>query len=133
MAKAATKTVLGGRLAVSQLVGTVAGLVITGISSQLMFSQSVSLSGLPQIIVGGLIFGIPFYAAAVLVLHNFTRSILTHPVAWCLGVPSVILIGSFIAFPPVTNGVYWVNLIPICALCTGIVFLLWLQKSPLEA
>jgi drug/metabolite transporter (DMT)-like permease len=132
MAQAATKSVLGSRLAVSQLVGTIAGLVITGIISQLVSSRSVSPFGLPTVVVGGLLFGLPFYAAAVLVLHNFTRSVLAHAVAWCLGIPSLILIGSFTAFPPDSNGVYWINLIPICALCSGAVFLLWLRKSPLE-
>jgi hypothetical protein len=130
--KRATKNRLGGRLAASQFLGTVAGLLITGIAGQLMLSGSYSTAEVPQIVIGGLIFSVPFYAAAVLVLHNFAKSILANPLVWCVGIPGGVLLGCLIAFPPSKDGVYWIDLIPFCALCSGMIFFIWQRKSPLE-
>ena len=77
-------------------------------------------------------FGIPFYAAAVLVLHTFTKSILAHPIIWCVATPALVLAVTPIAFPPAHyQGIFWVTLIPLCTLLTGVLFVWWQAKMPL--
>jgi hypothetical protein len=79
--------------------------------------------------LGALAFGIPFYCAALLVLHNATNSILRHPLTWCVGIPAALLAATLLTFPPFL----WIVLIPLSALLAGALFYLWLRRSPLPA
>jgi len=79
----------------------------------------------------GLVFGIPFYCIALLILHGATRSVLDHPLMWCVGVPAALLAAALFAFPPSkVGGIFWVALIPLCALSAGVIFYAWLRGSP---
>ncbi len=87
-------------------------------------------AGLPTVLIGALVFGIPAYALAVLVLHNFTGSILRHPLVWCLGVPGALLALSLLA-PSPPNAIHWLTAIAFCAVLSGLVFLVWHRRRPM--
>ena len=81
----------------------------------------------------GLAIGIPFYCAVLLLFRAASASILRHLAIWCLVIPSVLLIAALIAFPPTRiEGIFWIALIPMCALLAGILFYGWLRLSPME-
>ena len=132
---------LAGRLAVCQILGTVVGIITAVHLSRIWapFPPPDSLTGnvlldMAVMLLVGLGFGIPFYCVALLILHNATRSIIAHPFTWCIGVPSALLAAALLAFPPAkVGGIYWVSLIPLCALFAGTIFYVWLRGSPLSA
>ena len=137
MAISATKNRLGGRLAVCQAAGTVVGISIAAIVGFLLSPPTSPYTGsyggdFTMVLAVAFMVGIPFYAAAVLVLHTFTKSILAHPFIWCVMTPAVVLAVTMAAFPPISyQGIYWVTLIAFCALLTGVFFFWWQVKIPL--
>lgn len=137
MAIAATKNRLGGRLAVCQVAGTVAGLTVASIAARFLREPVPSISGmqlrdLAFFALGALAINVPFYAASVLILHAFTKSILAHPIAWCIGGTGIALVAALVAFPPIVyGGIFWIALIPLCASFAGVTFVWWQAKNPL--
>ncbi|MDB5699789.1 MAG: hypothetical protein JWN69_2593 [Alphaproteobacteria bacterium] len=137
MAVPATKNRLGGRLAVCQVAGTVAGLMVAIIAGRLLRGPVPPTSGsqvrdIAFLALGALAINVPFYAATVLILHAFTKSILAYPIAWCIGIPGLLLVAALVAFPPVIyGGIFWIALIPLCASFAGLTFVWWQAKSPL--
>jgi hypothetical protein len=131
---------LAGRLAICQILGTFAGIATGTRLSQIWapFPPPDSLTGnglldLGVMLIFGLGFGIPFYCVALLILHNATRSVLDHPLIWCIGVPAILLAAALFAFPPTkVHGIFWIALIPLCALFAGAIFYVWLRESPLR-
>jgi len=133
----ATKSRLGSRLAVCQIAGTIAGILITSLFGFLTGPHRAPLTGsyagdLFVVLTSALVFGIPFYAASVLVLQAFTKSILARPLLWCVGLPGLALVGAIAAFSPTEyQGVHWIVLIPLCASLAGGFFYWWQATRPL--
>ena len=88
-------------------------------------------SDLAAVMLFALALNIPFYAATVLVLHNFAESILARPVMWCVSIPALMLVGALLAFPPWHQGIIWIAVIPLCAMVAGLVFVAWQIKRPM--
>ena len=78
------------------------------------------------------VFGLPAFCVALLILHNATAGILKRLEVFCFGIPSVLLLFGLVAFPPwVYHGLMWFNLMPLCALCAGALFWLWQRNRPM--
>lgn len=128
----ATKNRLGGRLAVCQLVGTFCGLAIVALlpSGGTPRSTDAWWSDFALLGVFAVGIGIPAYALAVLVLHNFTRSILNHTLQWCVGLPGVLLATS-LTIPGPAHSLHWTTATAFCALLAGVAFLVWQRLRPM--
>lgn len=133
----ATKNRLGTRLAVCHVVGTVTGLLIASVAGQLLGAPSSPVDGsfgrdVVVVTMVALALNVPLYAATILVLHNFTKSILAHPFVWCVTIPTLMLVAALLAFPPTQHGgVIWIAVVPLCALLAGLAFAGWQVKSPM--
>jgi hypothetical protein len=132
------RKVLAVRLAVCQILGTFAGVTFGSALSRIWAPPAAgNVFGNPQLdlialFLGGIVFGIPFYCVALLILHNATDSILRRPLIWCLAIPAALVAAALLAFPPNrVGGIFWVALIPLSALFAGAVFYIWLRRSPL--
>lgn len=123
----ATKNRLGARLAVCQLVGTICGLAATSFSSS---GETPKFIDIELLGLGALVLGIPAYALAVLVLHNFTRSILNHMLLWCIGLPGALLAMSLTLHSP-PGAVHWTTAMALSALLAGLMFLIWQRVRPM--
>jgi hypothetical protein len=128
----ATKNRLGARLAVCQLVGTICGLAAPSLASSGGTPKFTDLWWMEMELlgVGALVFGIPAYALAVLVLHNFTRSILNHTLLWCVGLPGALLAMS-LTIPSPPGSIHWITAMTLCALLAGLMFLIWQRVRPM--
>jgi hypothetical protein len=130
--------VLAIRLALCQVFGTVAG-ISTGAALSPIWHPGPygSVFGsfwwdFGNVMLFGLAFGIPFYCAALLILHNATASILRYPFIRCLVVPVALLAVALLAFAPnEVGGILWIALIPLSAMFSGAAFYVWLRRSPL--
>jgi hypothetical protein len=129
---------LAVRLAVCQILGTFAGVTFGSALSRIWAPPTVGTifgNPLPDFIVlflGGIVFGIPFYCVALLILHGATDSILRRPLTWCVAIPAALFAAALLAFPPNrVGGIFWVALIPLSALFAGALFCIWLRRSPL--
>jgi hypothetical protein len=134
-----TKMQLAMRLAVCQIVGTCAGVTLGSELSRIWLpghAEYVLVSPLVDwlaLSVIALLFGVPLYCVALLILLSATSPILKYPFVWCVGVPAALLLCASVTFPPArVPGIHWVVLIPLSALFAGIAFYVWLRRSPLS-
>jgi len=138
-ARSATVERLTARVAVSTLAGIGFGLAIAAAVNLVWGPPTASLLGSPladlaMVAIGSVIVGAPFFAIAVLLLLYFRRSVFAHPVIWCVCIPALLLAAGLFVFPPwQIGGIFWIVLIPLCALGSGLAFLGWLKARPLYA
>ena len=130
---------LAGRLALCQIFGTLAAIIFGRSVSSIWSSDSsaVSLFGGPlqDFVVVSLValgFGVPFYFIALLILQVEISAILKRPVFWCIGIPAVLSALALAVFQPArVGGIFWIALIPLSALFAGMMFYVWLRRSPI--
>jgi hypothetical protein len=129
---------LASRLAVCQILGTLSGVASAVALSPIWhhFPPPDSFTGSPLfdfvgMVLFGLAFGIPFYGLALFVLRSAAVSILRHPFIWCIIIPATLLAVALVAFPPArVGGIYWIAVIPLSALFSGIIFYFWQLWHP---
>ena len=127
----ATKSRLGGRLLVAQLVGMACGLFLV----LLLPSDPAPFTarwwdGYLLLIIGGLLFSIPAYAITVLVLLAFAGSILRHPFVWCIAVP-VGLLALSLLIPSRPDPIHWLTALAVCVALAGATFYAWQRLRPM--
>jgi hypothetical protein len=135
--QSATKNQLSLRLLVCQALGTVGGLLLASLIGFLLEAPMQPMMGsyVGDALVIALVaftLGIPFFGVAAMILFAFPKSVLEHPILWGVVFPGCLLAVALIAFPPLEyRGIFWIALIPLCALVAGLVFAYWQAKSPL--
>ncbi|MGZ3249788.1 MAG: hypothetical protein ACXWIW_08660 [Croceibacterium sp.] len=135
--KTATKNRLSLRLLVCQALGTLAGLMVASLFGFAVGAPMQAVTGsfiddVLLVLLFAFLLNIPFFALAAIILFGFTRSVLAYPIIWCVCLPGGALVAALIAFPPQRyGGMFWIALIPLCALVAGVIFSIWQAKSPL--
>lgn len=135
--KPATKNRLGLRLLGCQALGTLVGLAVVPLFGFVAGAPMTAITGsYPKDFLLVLSFAVAFniacFAPAAIILFGFTRSVLAHPVIWCICLPGAGLAAGLIAFPPQQfGGVSCITLIPLCAVIAGVIFTIWQARSPL--
>jgi hypothetical protein len=130
--RAATPGRLVLRLAGCQLIGTAVGLAVVaanGVASGRPPTTDSYLQDWAMAMLLATGFGIPFFAACLLILLWFARPILRRPFLWAVIPPAILLALSLWTF---RIGIDGIVLIPFCATFSGVAFVAWQRIAPLR-